>query len=61
MTQYICIHNYEDFTLDSSVEEAFEEMQTKYSNVEIDDCEFYELIPLKVEREVMWNIEKKDQ
>ncbi len=61
MTQYICIHNYEDFTLDSSVEEAFEEMQTKYSNVEIDDCEFYELIPLKVEREVMWSIEKKDQ
>jgi len=56
MKQYICIYDNDHYTKGDTVEETFDEMQAQYSQVETDDCEFFEIIPLKVEREVVWDI-----
>jgi len=59
--KYLCIYDHDHYTQGDSVEDAFDEMQGQYSQVEIDDCEFFELFPLHVEREVVWSIQGVQQ
>jgi len=61
MTQYLCIYDLEHFTRGDSVEDAYEEMCGTYTNVDIDECEFFEIYPLEVEREVVWSIKRKGE